>query len=496
MKIKSILILLLSLQISLICHAEDAATATPIPQELLTGFSAVPQPTTTPFQAILTDPTGNFSLGFLRQNQNQLKLAVIHVASSEPFWVANPTRLASWAHTTRLSFNGSLVLSDSKTGVSWSTATNGHRAVLLNNSNLQVQNRATQTPIWESFHFPTNTLVQDQNLTADKSLVSSNGLYSFRLGDDFMGLYTNLNGGKRLLYWKHTAMEAKDEVKEGEGPIYARVNSEGGYLGMYQTSSKPVDVQKFSTFQQDSTTSSFLLVRLETDGNLKGYYWNGSNWMLNYEAIGETCELPNPCGSYGLCTPGGAGCSCLDNQTRFESGGCEGGGGGDLCGGRGFGGGESYRVLRRSGVEPPHKELVAHVTTASLAGCEGLCERNCSCWGVFYSNATGFCYVLDYPVGTVLGTGDGSKVGYFKVREGGEGRNRVGARVGIVVGVLVLIGVVIFGVGLCVKRLQRRRGVSGGMLKEENGHGASPGPYRNLKSASFRSIEMSVPISR
>ncbi|KAG5055650.1 hypothetical protein JHK85_008160 [Glycine max] len=458
----------------------ETATTTSIPQELHIGFSVTAESSTTPFQAVLSDHSGNFSLGFLRVNQNQLALAVLHVASSEPFWVANPTHAASWSDTTRLFFNGSLVLSDPETRVSWSTATNnGDRVVLLNTSNLQVHHKGG-TPLWQSFHFPANTLVQDQNFTSNMTLLSSNGIYSMRLGNDFMGLYENHDS----LYWKRTPLGAKAEVKEGQGPIYARVNPEG-YLGMYQTSDeKPADVQKFNTFQ---LTSSFLLLRLEPDGNLKGYYWDGSRWMLNYQAITEACELPRSCGSYGLCTPGGSGCSCLDNRTRFEPGGCfndASSGEADLCSSEGIGGKSSYWVLRRTGVEAAHKELLRHVTTSSLAECEGLCQNNCSCWGALYSNETGFCYLLEYTIQTLLGTGDGSKVGYFKVKKEERRTKRVWIRVGVVVTVLVGVGVIIIGVGFCVTRWKKKRGV-----KEEDW--GSPGPYKNLESASFRSIEMS-----
>ncbi|ESW34850.1 hypothetical protein PHAVU_001G186800 [Phaseolus vulgaris] len=452
---------------------------TSITQELHTGFSATPEPSTPSFQPLLSDPTGNFSLGFLRVNGNQLALAILHVASSEPFWVANPTRAASWFDTTRLFFNGSLVLSDPETRVSWSTATNGDRAVLLNTSNLQVQTKGS--PLWESFEFPTNTIVQGQNFTSKMSLLSSNGLYSLRLGNDYMGLYE----GNKYLYWKRTVLETKAEVQEGKGPIYARVNPEG-YLGMYQTNDeKPADVQKFNSFQQAVTAASFLFMRMEADGNLKAYYWDGSNWLTNYQAISETCELPRSCGSYGLCRPGGSGCSCLDNRTRFEAGGCFNDVGGELCGEEGIGRSKSdYWVLRRSGVEPPHKELLRHVTTPSLAECEQLCEKNCSCWGAVYNNGTGFCYMLENPIESMLGSGDESKVGYFKVKKGDREKNRVWVRVGIVITVLGMVGVIIVGMWFCVRRWKRRR-----VVKEEDW--ASPGPYKNLGSASFRSIEMS-----
>lgn len=313
------------------------------------------------------------------------------------------------------------------------------------------------------------------------------GLYSINTEEE-QGRSLSLSKRLFLLYWKHTALQAKAKVITGAGPISARVSTEG-YIGMYQTSSKPIDVQKFNSFQQTSSTS-FLLVRLESDGNLKGYYWDStkSTWLLNYQAITETCELPNPCGSYGLCTPGESSCSCLDNQTRFEPGGCldkdERGGDGELCGADGIGGEKSYMILRKTGVEPPHKELLEEVTTSSLEECEGLCEKNCRCWGALYSNQTGFCYVLDYPIGTMLGTGDESKVGYFKVRKGARKRNRVGVIIGIVVAIFV--GIVIVGGVICVMRWRKKKG----SLKEEE-NWASPGPYKNLGSESFSSIEMS-----
>ncbi|TQE04316.1 hypothetical protein C1H46_010101 [Malus baccata] len=80
--------------------------------ELPRGFKATPDPSIQTFQPLLTDPTVNFSLGFLRVNKTQLALALIHVLSSDPLWLANPAQLARWSDRTTLLFNGSLVLSD------------------------------------------------------------------------------------------------------------------------------------------------------------------------------------------------------------------------------------------------------------------------------------------------------------------------------------------------------------------------------------------------
>lgn len=458
----------------------EAATAG---HELINGFKATPDPSISSFQSLLVDSTGNFSFGFLRINRTQLALVILHAASSENFWVANPTSLARWSDRTQLSFNGSLVIADKSTGIFWTTGTEGDRVVLLNDSNLQIQKVGkSPTVVWQSFDFPTNTLVANQNFTSAMTLVSSNGLYSMRLGEDYMGLYAKFNENSNQIYWKHRAMEVKAEIVEGQGPIYALVNS-NGYLGMYQTGTAPVDVQPFNSFQQPF--NALLILRLEPDGNLKAYYWDGSNWVLDYQAITGACELPSSCGSYGLCTPG-SGCSCLDNQTEFRSGECSATAYGDFCGDISK---SQFRVVRRKGVELPFKELMGYETTSSHELCEAMCERNCSCWSAVYNNASRFCYLVDYPTQTMVGVGDQSKVGYFKVREGTRKKKMesgFGVRTGLLTGLVALL---ILAIGLGSYKMWRRRRWMKGVLEEENG--LSPGPYKDLGSASFRSIEMS-----
>ncbi|GFY93441.1 D-mannose binding lectin protein with Apple-like carbohydrate-binding domain-containing protein [Actinidia rufa] len=482
--------LLTQLLYSTVCvlfSATGVRVGATVTRELHRGFTATPDPSISPFQALLGDSTGNYSMGFLRVNRVQLALAVVHVPSSEPLWVANPTRPARWSDQTRVFFNGSLVISDRKTGVFWSTETSGDRVWLSNTSNLQIQKLDdSHSVLWESFSFPSDTLVENQNFTSAMTLVSSNGLYSVRLGPDFIGLYAKFNGEYEpdQIYLRHKALEAKAEVIEGQGPIYIILSSDG-YLGMYQNGSVPVDVQSFSTFQQ--TRSGARWVRIEPDGNLKGYYWTGSDWVLDYEAISDPCELPSPCGSYGLCQPG-LGCSCLDNRSDYNSGRCgspeKDSFSGDFCDANEG----KYWVLRRKGVELPYKELMGYEKMDSLAQCEKSCEENCTCWGAVYSNSSGFCYTIDYPIQTLLGVGDVTKVGYFKVR---AGAGKKGLEVGYGVGIGFLCGaVLVFGVvvGFGLYRVRSRKRGVGGYMDEDNG--VVVGPYKNLGSASFRSIEL------
>lgn len=476
------LVLLCALTILLSAPTTTAANLSELPR----GFKATPDSSTKTFQPLLTDSNGNFSLGFLRLNKTQLALAVLHVPSSQPFWLANPAHLARWSDRTQLTFNGSLVLSDPQTSVYWSTHTDADRVILLNNSNLQIwsQNQ-DEAPAWQSFDFPTNTLVENQNFTSTMALVSSNGLYSMRLGTDFIALYANFNPGSEQIYLRHKAMEAKTKIVENQGPIYAQVNPDR-YLGMYQTGNPvPADVQKFNSFQTPIT--GFLMLRLETDGNLMGYFWDGSKWVSDYQAISVPCELPSACGSYGLCTAGN-GCSCLDNRTEFSSGECFAVQSGDFCSDDIPK--NNFWVLRRNGVELPYKELMGHQTTSSVEQCERLCETNCSCWGAVFNNASGFCYMMDYPIQTLVVVGDETKMGYFKVREGAV---RKKMNVGLGVGIGIMCGVVLIFVGIVgvwsFRVWRRKRGGARSRFMEEDG-GLSPGPYKDLGSASFRSIEM------
>lgn len=475
---------LLLLFVFLVCsHTWHRVNATEPVLALTKGFEAKPDSSINSFQPLLTDPSGNFSFGFLRLNGSRLSLAVTHPNLTDPLWVFDPTRTASWSHKTKLSFNGSLVISDHSSRVEWSTHTNGDRLILRNDSNLQVVSSTSSSSVeWESFDFPSNTLVENQNFTSTMALVSSNGLYSMRLGRDFIGLYAKVSEDSQQFYWKHSALQAKAKVKDGSGPILARINP-NGYLGMYQTGTVPVDVEAFNSFQRP--VNGLMILRLESDGNLRGYLWDGSRWALNYEAIRETCDLPNPCGPYSLCTPGSGGCSCIDNSTVIgECGGHvpSGGAAADFCGET-----EKFKVVRRGGVEVPFKELIEHKTTSSVGECEEMCVDDCKCFGSVYNNGSGFCYLVNYPIRTMLGVADPSKMGYFKVREGvGKKKSRVGLTVGMSLLAVIALALTAAMVYVAFRIWSREKHA----LEAEDG-GLSPGPYKNLGSDSFSSVEMS-----
>ncbi|KAL2933562.1 hypothetical protein RDABS01_016681 [Bienertia sinuspersici] len=463
-----------------------AAKSAITPERLLKGFTASPNPTVTDFQPLLSDSTGNFSLSFIRVNSDRLALGVVHIPSGESLWRAKMGGLARWGDPTKLVFNGSLVIGDYDSGVFWSTKTDGDRAVLASSSNLRVLNgEKSPTHLWQSFDFPSDTLVENQNFTSAMSLTSLNGLYTMRLGPDFVGLYAKFkstSSGPDQNYYKRRALEARKDIIEGAGPILVRISSDG-YMGIYQNGSTPADVETFNSYRRSIPGPR--RVRIENDGNLKAYYWSRSSWVLDYKAITETCELPSSCGPYGLCRPG-AGCSCLNNQTDAQNKECyltqE---VGDLC----ARGSKKFSELRRTGVEPPFKELMAHIETTSYEECEKSCLMNCTCWGVLYNNASKFCYNVDYPIQTILEVGHENKMGYFKILEGAKKKKdrRLGIGIGLLCGAFVVIGLVIgFGV---YKICNKKKRATNRILEEENIY--TSGHYKDLGSSSSGSIELS-----
>jgi hypothetical protein len=481
------------------CGAAGEAAAAAA-QELRQGFSVAHDQSYSQFKPVLADPTGVFALGFLRVNSTMLDLAVLHLPSAFPLWRAIPDRLAPWSTPASLSFDGGLVLTNSASNkVLWSTsASAGDRAVLLNTSNLQIQRTGASSPdvVWQSFDYPSETIVQGQNFTSATTLYSLDRRFAMRLGTNYFGLYieppppppSSGGGVAAAMYFRHTAMEAKAQIVAGGGPTYARVEPDG-FLAMYQREGPPADVLSFDTFNRG--VRALRRMTLEPSGNLRAYYWDGARWALDYTAINDPCQRPTTCGAYSICAEPSGRCECLANAT--DGSGCAVGiGSSSLCGTTGGEVGGLYWAVRRQGVEPANKELLWSEQAASATDCEARCERNCSCWGAVYSNGTGFCYIMDYPA-QLLVAGDDRKMGYFKVRSlEEEGRHGGGRASGVkaallVVGVAAVVAAAAFG---AYRVWDRRRRTAADARRQMGAadDGLSPGPYKNL--GSFSSVEL------
>ncbi|CAO2143284.1 unnamed protein product [Urochloa humidicola] len=482
---------------STVAGAKEGAELT---TQLQNGFTATHTAgATAAFEPVLHAPNGVFAFGFLRVGSSSLDLAVVHLPSSFPLWRATPARLGDWSLPATLTFDSSLVLTGHDGGVLWQTLdTIGDTVVLLNSSNLILRRYDKPLPSWQSFDNPSDTLVLDQNFTASSTpLISGNRRFALRLGKTFMALRMEFYGERAATpaYWKHTALEAEQAQNATETPpVYGRLDSRG-FFGLYIAGGggeEKVDVLSFDTFVQN-LTGVFRRMTVEDDGNLRAYYWagDGKGWVSDYRAIADRCDLPTPCGAYGLCVPSAAAaaahCRCLDNSSTSTSASapCGAEETADLCGAAGDGRHKQHQVefdvVRRARVSVAYKELLPSETNKTAEECEAACAGNCSCWGAVYNGASGYCYLMDFPVETMVYEADDRKVGYFKVRRlpGTKRSTRMSPGVAAATAVLslVLVGLAVAGACLGYRMWERRRRKRAGMEQE-----LVPGPYKDLKT--------------
>ncbi|KAL6642259.1 hypothetical protein ACP70R_020440 [Stipagrostis hirtigluma subsp. patula] len=463
----------------------DGARGEELAAQLENGFTATHAAgATAPFEPVLYSPNGVFAFGFLRVGSASLDLAVVHLPSSFPVWRATPARLGDWSRPAKLTFDSSLILTDHEGGVLWQTLNAiGDTVVLLNSSNLVVRRYSRTVLAWQSFDNPSDTLVTDQNFTASTPpLISNNRRFALRLGKSYMALYMEIYGGRSTqMYWQRTAMEAQPE-NATQSPVHGHLDGRG-FFGLYRPGgSRTVDVLSFDTFAQN-ITGVFRRMTLDDDGNLRAYYWtpDSKEWTSDFKAISGRCALPTSCGAYGLCVPGQAQCQCLTGSTRTsppchaeeETA--------DLCSGGGGGGQQQleFDVVRREGVSVAYKERLPFETYKTAAECELACAANCSCWGAVYNGASGYCYLIDFPVQTLLYQADERKVGYFKVRKASSSTRRgmsPGVAAATAVLSLLLASLVAAGAYTGYRMWRKRR--RGAAMEQE----LAPGPYKDLKS--------------
>jgi hypothetical protein len=473
----------------------DGAKGDEVATVLINGFTAThAADAAAPFEPVLYARNRAFALGFLRVGSASLDLAVVHLPSSFPLWRATPARTGDWSRPATLTFDTGLVLADPDGGVLWRTLNAvGDTVALLNSSNLVILRYARTLPAWQSFDGPSDTLVPGQNFTAaSPPLISANGRFALRLGGAHLAMHMEFYGGRtRPVYWKHTAMMA--EAEQGSNataraktpvPMYGRLD-DGGFFGLYldgggDGGERRVDVLSFDTFARN-VTGVFRRLTLDDDGNLRAYYWTDGGeskqaWTPEYRAISGRCGLPTSCGAYGLCVPGGeAQCQCLTNGTSASPP-CHAEETADLCIGQEH---ADFDAVRRARVSVAYKErLPPFATNATAAECERACAGNCGCWGALHNGASGYCYLLDFPVETLLFEADERKVGYFKVRKRPTGSTR---KRGVSPGVraalsLVLTGVVAAGAYTGYRAWERKRRRPEGMVQE-----LASGPYKDLK---------------
>ncbi|KAJ1380089.1 Bulb-type lectin domain [Sesbania bispinosa] len=158
---------------------------------------------------IVSSPKRTFTAGFYPVGENAYSFAIwftqshTNLHNATIVWMANRDQPVNGKRSTlSLHKTGNLVLTDAGQFNVWSTNTNSFNPLelfLYDTGNLVLREQNNHSSVlWQSFDFPTNTLLPDQTLTRFTKLVSSRSESNHSSG--FYKLFFDNDNVLRLLY--------------------------------------------------------------------------------------------------------------------------------------------------------------------------------------------------------------------------------------------------------------------------------------------------------
>nr|DAD24538.1 TPA_asm: hypothetical protein HUJ06_026002 [Nelumbo nucifera] len=379
------------------------------------------------FAAAIYNPEGQ---------RTRFYLCVLHTASNTIIWSANRDSPISNTGVLNLTVNGLSVVRDDGTQ-KWSTPPLKSLVTalqLLETGNLVLLDQSNN-PLWQSFDYPTDTLVTGQRFPVGASLSSpasdddlSTAYYRFIITDTDGLLQWN-----GLTYWK-LSMDPNAYTNSNSAAAYMMMNNTGLYLF---SSDGQVVVVQVGLSQAD-----FQIAKLDYGGYfiVQSYSSTSTGWRKELVAP-EFCQIPFACNRNGLCTenselstgrcscPPGfrsdshnqpclpaesyltlpSACNSTDNGNTIQS--------------------NSSTVLYKMlgvGIDYFANNFVKPAAYGlNLTACQDLCTKSCSCLGLFYDNSSYSCYLINDLLGSLMSNteGDTDRLGYIKTLVGSLSTN-------------------------------------------------------------------------
>nr|VUE13619.1 At421380-like [Capsella orientalis]VUE13623.1 At421380-like [Capsella orientalis] len=263
----------------------------------------------------IVSPGDVFELGFFKPGSSSrwyLGIWYKTISKRTYVWVANRDHpLSSSIGTLRISDNNLVVLDQSETPV-WSTNLTGGSVIspvvaeLLDNGNFVLRDSNNNNPdgyLWQSFDFPTDTLLPEMKLGWDLKTGSNRLIRSWKRPDDpASGDFTfkvETRGFPEIFLWNK------------ESPVY-RSGPWNGIRFSGVPEMQPFDYMVFNfTTSSEEVTYSFKVtksdvysrVSLSSSGVLQRFTWieTAQTWNLFWYAPKDQCDEYKECGAYGYC---------------------------------------------------------------------------------------------------------------------------------------------------------------------------------------------------
>ncbi|KAE9592478.1 hypothetical protein Lal_00028661 [Lupinus albus] len=268
---------------------------------------------------VLVSSNGIFSAGFYSVGNNAYSFAIWFTQNPTVVWMANRDNPVNGKHSTlSLLKTANLVLTDAGKYNIWSTDTASTSSVhlkLLNSGNLILQQLLEPSLVlWQSFDFPTDTLLPQQQLTRHSTLVSprSNTNYSsgyYHLFFDNDNILRLLYNGPEIssIYWPDPWLVSWNAGRSTYNTSRIAVLDS---LGQFVSS------DNFTVMTTDYGTVLQRRLKVDCDGNIRVFgRRNGEEeWYVSWQSNLTPCRIHGICGANSMCTydpNSGRSCSCL-----------------------------------------------------------------------------------------------------------------------------------------------------------------------------------------
>ncbi|XP_038719736.1 putative receptor protein kinase ZmPK1 [Tripterygium wilfordii] len=267
---------------------------------------------------LLTSPDKTFTCGFYGLGENAYWFAIWFTNSKDRtvVWVANRDKPVN-AKGSRVSLrvDGAMALTDFGGLLTWETNATGtytdaRRAELLDTGNLVLKDPNGKI-LWQSFDFPTDTLLPYQYLTKSTKLISrlkngtlQSGYFSLLFDND--NVLKMIHDGPDIssLYWPDPS---KNIYQNG------RFNYNSSRIAVFDEMGTLISSDRLQFSASDAGLGIKRRLTLDYDGNLRVYSLNNLTWKwrISWQALSQGCHVHGICGRNAICvyTPDPK-CSC------------------------------------------------------------------------------------------------------------------------------------------------------------------------------------------
>ncbi|KAK7338914.1 hypothetical protein VNO77_19548 [Canavalia gladiata] len=335
-----------------------------------------------------------FSAGFFQLGLNAFSFSIWfnnnhshpHTTTTTVVWMANREQPVNGRFSKlSLSHTGNILLIDAGQYHIWSSDTESHEPMelLLENDGNLVLREKRGTVLWQSFDFPTDTLLPGQPLTRYTHLVSSRSQSNYSSG--FYKLLFDDNNVLRLVY-------DGPQVSSTYWPLpwimiweAGRYNYNSSRIAVLNSLGKFISSDNYTFSTNDHGMMMQRRLTLDSDGNVRVYSKNDASkkWYVSWQFMFDTCTIHGICGANSICSydpKRGRRCSCLPgygvkNNSDWSYG-CQ------PVFNLTCNGSESF-FLAMQGVEFYGYDN-HYVDNGTYMNCTNLCLQNCNCKGFQY----------------------------------------------------------------------------------------------------------------